>query len=418
MGHESALLSTIALGLTAAFIGGLVARKLRLPVIVGYLMGGIAVGPFTPGLVADAESATQLAELGVVLLMFGVGIHFSPRDLFAVRRTAIPGAIGQILVATLLGIGLAELMGWGFGAGLVLGLAISIASTVVLLRALEAHGSLHTRHGRIAVGWLIVEDLFTVVVLVLLPILTPALLGDGTVGAMSVLVSVGWALMRTVALAAGLLWVGSRVVPWILSHVMTSGGRGELFTLGVLTIAIGVAYASSALFGLSFALGAFLAGAAVGESDLSHDAAEDALPFRDAFSVLFFVSIGMLLNPEILVTHPLAVLGTVAIVVVGKSLTALLIVMALKRPLRTGLIVAAGLAQIGEFSFIVAQLGLNLDLLPAEGFHVVVAAAIISITLNPLLFRLGDRIERRRNGQTATHRGRQEKSHTSEDADR
>lgn len=395
MGHGADLLSTIAMGLSAAFVGGLVARKLRLPAIVGYLVGGVAVGPFTPGLVADVESATQLAELGVVLLMFGVGIHFSPRALFAVRRTAVPGAIGQILIATLLGVALALAMGWSLGAGLVLGLAISIGSTVVLLRALETHGSLHTRHGKIAVGWLIVEDLFTVVVLVLLPVVAPAFLGDGTVSAQTVLVSVGWAFIKTIALAFVLFWIGSRAIPWILSHV-AADGRGELFTLGVLTIAIGLAYAASALFGLSFALGAFLAGAAVGESDLSHDAAEDALPFRDAFSVLFFVSVGMLLDPEILISHPWAVLGTVAIVVVGKSVTALLMVLALRKPLRTGLIVAAGLAQIGEFSFIVAQLGTDLQLLPNEGFQIVVAAAIISITLNPLVFRTADRILERR----------------------
>jgi CPA2 family monovalent cation:H+ antiporter-2 len=397
MGHGADLLSTIAVGLTAAFIGGMVARKLRLPVIVGYLVGGMAVGPFTPGLVADVESATELAELGVVLLMFGVGIHFSPRDLFTVRRTAVPGAIGQILVATLLGVGLGWALGWSLAAGLVLGLAISIASTVVLLRALESHGSLHTRHGRIAVGWLIVEDLFTVVVLVLLPVLAPALLGEGAVEPSQVLTSVGWALLKTVALAAGLLVIGSRVVPWILSHV-ASEGRGEMFTLGVLTIAIGVAYAASAIFGLSFALGAFLAGAAVGESDLSHDAAEDALPFRDAFSVLFFVSVGMLLDPGILVTQTWAVLGALLIIVVGKSMTALLIVLALKRPLKTGLIVAAGLAQIGEFSFILAQMGMGLELLPPDGFQVVVAAAVVSITLNPLLFWLADRIMDRRGG--------------------
>lgn len=392
---DSALLPTIAIALSAAFVGGFIAHKLRLPAIVGYLVAGIAIGPFTPGLVADAEIASELSEVGVILLMFGVGIHFSPRDLLAVRRTAVPGAIVQMAVATLLGLVLALALGWSAGAGLVFGLAISVSSTVVLLRDLERHGSLRTRHGRIAVGWLIVQDLVTILLLVLLPVLAPTLTGFGSVSAVAVLGSLGWSLLKAVALVAIVLLVGARVVPWILRQVAVGvRGSNEMFTLGVLAIAIGIAYASHAVLGLSFALGAFLAGAAVGESDLSHQAAQEALPMRDAFASLFFVSVGMLLDPAIIIRMPLAVAATLAIITVGKSLPALGIFLLLRRPLRTGLIVAAGLAQIGEFSFIMARLGESLGVLPEEAFQVVVAAAILSITLNPFLLKLADRIER------------------------
>jgi CPA2 family monovalent cation:H+ antiporter-2 len=388
-----ALLPTIAIALSAAFVGGFVARKLRLPAIVGYLLAGIAIGPFTPGLVADAGVASELAEVGVILLMFGVGIHFSPRDLLAVRRTAVPGALVQMAVATLLGLWLGLALGWSAGAGLVFGLAISVSSTVVLLRDFEQQGTLHTRYGRIAVGWLIVQDLLTILVLVLLPVFAPVLTGDGGVSAVTVVGSVGWTLVKGFALVAVLLLVGARVVPWILRQVSGSAtGTSEMFTLGVLAIAIGVAYSSHAVLGLSFALGAFLAGAVVGESDFSHAAAQEAIPMRDAFASLFFVSVGMLLDPGIVIRMPLAVVATVAIITVGKSIPALGIVLLLRRPLRTGLIVAAGLAQIGEFSFILASLGAILGVLPEEAFQVIVAAAILSITINPFLIRLADRI--------------------------
>jgi CPA2 family monovalent cation:H+ antiporter-2 len=388
-----ALLPTIAIALSAAFVGGFVARKLRLPPIVGYLLAGIAIGPFTPGLVADAGVASELAEVGVILLMFGVGIHFSPRDLLVVRRTAVPGALVQMAVATLLGLGLGLALGWSAGAGLVFGLAISVSSTVVLLRDFEQQGTLHTRYGRIAVGWLIVQDLLTILVLVLLPVFAPVLTGEGGVSAVTVVGSVGWTLVKAFALVAVLLLVGARVVPWILRQVSGSAtGTSEMFTLGVLAIAIGVAYASHAVLGLSFALGAFLAGAVVGESDFSHAAAQEAIPMRDAFASLFFVSVGMLLDPAIIVRMPVAVAATLAIITVGKSLAALAIVLLLKRPLRTGLIVAAGLAQIGEFSFIMASLGGALGVLPEEAFQVIVAAAILSITINPFLLRLADRL--------------------------
>jgi len=388
--HGGELITTIALGLSAAFLAGLIARRLRLPSIVGYLLAGVALGPFTPGLFADQEIATELAEIGVILLMFGVGIHFSFRDLLAVRGIAIPGAIVQISVATVLGIGLAVAMGWGIVAGLVLGLSLSVASTVVLLRALIQRNALDTVHGRVAVGWLIVEDIFTVLVLVLLPSLALLAGGDGTGG--SVALALGEALLKAAALGVLMVFVGARVVPWLLVQVAREGSQ-EMFTLGVLAVALGIAFASSAIFGVSLALGAFLAGAIVGETDLSHKAAADALPLRDAFAVLFFVSVGMLLDPGYLLENPLAVVAVIALVVVGKSLAAIGIVSVLGYPLRTGLTVAAGLAQIGEFSFILATAGVALAVLPDAAFQLVVAGAIISITLNPLLFAAVDPID-------------------------
>jgi monovalent cation:H+ antiporter-2, CPA2 family len=397
MEHETNLIATIAIGLTVAFLGGFVARRVGLPPIVGYLLGGVAVGPFTPGFVADTEVASQLAEIGVILLMFGVGIHFSIRELLAVRRIAVPGAIGQIAVATALGLGLGASLGWTFGEALVLGLAVSVASTVVLLRALLERHALESIHGRIAVGWLIVEDLFTVLALVLLPAL--ALVLGGSVAAseaprdvMGVLGALGLALAKAALLGAVMFFVGARAVPWLLVQVARDGSR-ELFTLAVLTVAIGIAFASSALFGVSLALGAFLAGAAVGESDLSHQAAADALPLRDAFAVLFFVSVGMLFDPVFVLEMPLAVIGVVALIVVAKALVAFAIVAAYGYPVRTGLTVAAGLAQIGEFSFILAGLGTRLDLLPDDGFQLIVAGSLLSITLNPFLFAALDSVE-------------------------
>jgi CPA2 family monovalent cation:H+ antiporter-2 len=385
MDHGAALLETIAIGLGAAFIGGLVAARLRLPTIVGYLLAGLAVGPFTPGLVADTATAQELAELGVILLMFGVGIHFSIPDLLAVRGVAIPGAIGQILVATLFGAGLGVLLGWGLVGGVVLGLAVSVASTVVLLRALEERGELDTAQGRVAVGWLIVEDLFTVLVLVLLPTLAPMLLGEGgSVG--EVVLGLSIALAKLALFAAIMLIVGVRVVPRLLEHVERTGSR-ELFTLSVLAIAIGIAVAASVVFGVSFALGAFLAGIVLNESEVSHKAAADALPMQDAFAVLFFVSVGMLLDPSALLAQPTAVVLIVLLVVVAKAVSAFLIVALLRRPVRVSLTVAAALSQVGEFSFILATMGLALGLIPDAAFQLVVAAAIVSITVNPVLFR-------------------------------
>jgi CPA2 family monovalent cation:H+ antiporter-2 len=384
--HGGELISTIALGLSAAFLAGLVARRLRLPSIVGYLLAGVALGPFTPGVFADQEIARELAEIGVILLMFGVGIHFSLRDLLAVRGIAIPGAAVQISVATALGTAVGVAMGWGLGGGLVFGLCLSVASTVVLVRALIQRNALDNVHGRVAVGWLIVEDIFTVLVLVLLPSL--ALMADGS-GSTNPLLAVGEAMLKAAALGAVMVLIGARLVPWLLVQVAREGSQ-EMFTLGVLAVALGIAFASSAIFGVSLALGAFLAGAIVGETDLSHKAAADALPLRDAFAVLFFVSVGMLLDPAYVIGHPLAVLGVVALVVIGKSLAAVGISAALGYPLRTGLTVAAGLGQIGEFSFILATAGIGLAILPEDAYQLVVAGAIISITLNPLLFAAVD----------------------------
>ena len=390
--HPTPLIATIVAGLGLAFVFGAIANRLKLPVLVGYLLAGVLVGPFTPGYVADQELAPQLAEIGVILLMFGVGLHFSVKDLMAVRRIAIPGAVAQITVATLMGMGLAHLMGWTLGAGLVFGLALSVASTVVLLRALQERRLIDTERGRIAVGWLIVEDLAMVLALVLLPALSGALGGEapppgpgGVLGALAI------TLGKVAAFVVLMLVVGRRVIPWILHRVAHTGSR-VLFRLGVLAMALGVAFGSSALFGVSFALGAFFAGMIMAESELSQRAANETLPLRDAFAVLFFVSIGMLFDPSVLLRQPLAVAATVAIIVVGKSLAALVIVLAFKRPKSVALTISASLAQIGEFSFILAGLGVSLKLLPPEGRDLVLAGAILSILLNPLLFALLDKI--------------------------
>ena len=401
MDHEPVLISTIAIGLTAAFIGGFVARRIGLPAIVGYIVAGIVIGPFTPGIAADPTIATQLAEIGVILLMFGVGIHFSFRDLLAVRAIVVPGAAVQIAVATILGTGLGVLLGFGVGGGLVLGLAISVASTVVLLRALEERNELDTQQGRIAVGWLIVEDLFTVVVLVLLPLIAP-LLGatDGgthaeTSGAgTGALAEVVFAIARVAIFAVVMVVAGARVIPWLLLQVARQGSR-ELFTLAVLAIALGIAYAASTVFGVSFALGAFLAGLVVSESDMSHQAAADALPLRDAFAVLFFVSVGMLLDPAVLLADPLAIVAMLVLIVVVQPLAAFGIVEAFGYPTRVALTVAAALGQIGEFSFILGTLGLTIGLLPEAGFQLIVAGALLSIAINPALFALIQPLDRR-----------------------
>ncbi len=387
MPHHTELIATIAVGLSAAFIGGMLARRLRLPLIVGYLLAGMAVGPFTPGFIADTSLAPQLAEIGVILLMFGVGIHFSLGDLLAVRRLALPGAVGQVAIATVLGVGLARLWGWGLGTGIVLGLALSVASTVVLLRALEARGALESPAGRVAVGWLVVEDLIMVVALVLLPALAGPLWGRPPAG------GAGGNLALTLALTLGkvalfvalMLVAGVRAIPWLLGRVERTGSR-ELFILATLAIALGIAYGAAALFGASFALGAFLAGVVVNESELSHRAAEEALPLREAFAVLFFVSVGMLLDPRFLAAEWGRILAVLVVIMVGKALAALLLVRLLGGPLPTGLTVAAGLSQIGEFSFILADLGTSLALLPPEGRNLILAGALLSITLSPLLF--------------------------------
>lgn len=385
--HEVPLIATIAVGLAFAFVGGLLAVKLHLPPLVGYLLAGIAVGPFTPGFVGDTKLAPQLAEIGVILLMFGVGMHFSVRDLFAVRRLALPGALGQILVASALGAGVAHLWNWPLGAGLIFGLSLSVASTVVLLRALEARGMVGSSDGRIAVGWLVVEDLVTVLALVLLPAVAGAMGGhvpDQTNGT-SLWPALALTIGKVALFVALMLVVGTRFFPWLLSRVEKTESR-ELFTLAVIALALGVAFGSAKLFGVSFALGAFFAGMVINESDLSHRAAKDLQPLQDAFSVLFFVAVGMLFDPSILVRQPLQVVAVVAIIVVGKSLAAFGIVLALGSPIRTALVVSAALAQIGEFSFILAGLGITLGLLPPEGLNLVLAGALLSITLNPAVF--------------------------------
>jgi CPA2 family monovalent cation:H+ antiporter-2 len=388
--HSVALITTLATGLGLALVMGFIAIRLKLPAIVGYLIAGIIIGPGTPGFVADIGLSQQLAEIGVILLMFGVGLHFSLDDLLSVRRIALPGAVAQIAVATALGMGIAALWGWSLGAGIVFGLALSVASTVVLLRALEDRGVLDSVNGRIAVGWLVVEDLVMVLVLVLLPPLsgwlggTPGLAGGAE--DQSLLMALGITLGQVAIFVALMLVVGRRVFPWLLAQVARTGSR-ELFTLCVIAVAVGIAYGSAALFGVSFALGAFFAGMVMRESNLSYRAAEESLPLRDAFAVLFFVSVGMLFEPEVLVRQPLHVLAVVAIIVLGKSLAAFILVLGFRYPLNTALTVSASLAQIGEFSFILAGLGVSLGLLPTEGYSLVLAGALISIALNPLVFR-------------------------------
>ncbi len=393
MHHDTDLINIVAVGLGLAFIFGALANKLRLSPLVGYLIAGICVGPFTPGFVADQALANQLAEIGVMLLMFGVGLHFSLKDLMEVKAIAIPGAIGQILVATLLGWGLAALMGWPVIYGVVFGFSLATASTVVLLRAMEERRLLETTRGKIAIGWLIVEDLACVLALVMMPVLAGVFGPDAanethTVG--SVLASIGWTFVQLGLFVAVMLVVGRRVIPWILERIAGTGSR-ELFTLAVLAIALGVAFGSAMLFGVSFALGAFFAGMLLNESELSHKAANDSLPLRDAFAVLFFVSVGMLFNPAILIEHPWQVLATAAIIMFGKSAAAFVIVRAFGHPTGTALTISASLAQIGEFAFIIAGLGVTLGILPPTGQALVLAGALISIMLNPLVFGLLDR---------------------------
>lgn len=377
--HGTALISTLAIALSAAFIAGFIARRIGLPAIVGYLLAGVAVGPFTPGLTADPHIALELAEIGVALLMFGVGLHFSIADLVSVYRIAVPGALGQIAVATGLGAAAGVAFGWDLRASVVLGLAVSVASTVVLIRALEHRGLTSSEPGRVAIGWLIVEDLVTVVVLVMLPVLA------STGGAADHIGDLGLALLKAAALTGVMLVIGARLLPWALTRVEREGSR-ELFTLAVVAVALGVAYAASTVFDVSLALGAFLAGAVLSESPVGRKSGDQVVALTDIFTVLFFVSVGMLLDPAVIRDHPTQIVVVLAIVVIGKSAAALGLTVLLRRSTATGLIVATGLAQIGEFSFILATTATALGLLPEEAFQVIVAVALLSITLNPAVF--------------------------------
>ncbi len=403
MPHETPLIATIVAGLGLAFVFGAIANRFRVPPLVGYLIAGVLVGPHTPGFVADRELALELAEIGVILLMFGVGLHFSLKDLLSVRAIAVPGAVVQIGFATALGAGLAWLLGWTPGAGLVFGLALSVASTVVLLKALQDRRMVESERGRIAVGWLIVEDLAMVLALVLLPALAGILGGNGQeaehaaptlpfLSGFGVWGVLGLTLAKVAAFVIVMLVVGRRVIPWLLHYVAHTGSR-ELFRLAVLAIALGVAFGAAKLFGVSLALGAFFAGMVMSESELSHRAAEESLPLRDAFSVLFFVSVGMLFDPTSLFSDTWPILATLFIIVIGKSVAAFLIVIAFRYPAGTALIISASLAQIGEFSFILAELGVSLDLLPEQGRDLILAGAILSIVLNPLVFAAVDKLK-------------------------
>ena len=388
MPHNIDLILTLAGGLTAALALGFITQKLRLSPIVGYLLAGMVVGPYSPGFVADADTATQFAELGVILLMFGVGLHFHLKDLMAVRSVAVPGAIVQIAAATVLGMLATHFFGWSWTAGAVFGMAISVASTVVLTRVLADNRAMHTPVGHVAIGWLVVEDLFTILVLVLLPALfPPATASGGAVGAsVSVWTTLGATTLKLGALVVFTLVAGQRLIPLLLGYVARTGTR-DLFTLAVLVLALGIAVGAAEFFGASMALGAFLAGMVVGQSDFSARAAAEALPMRDAFAVLFFVSVGMLFDPASLATGWPLMLVTLGIVLLGKPLAALLVVLVLGHPLRKAVSVAVALAQIGEFSFILASLGTTLGVLPPEAGNAMVVAAVVSITINPLLYK-------------------------------
>jgi len=389
--HDAALISTIATSLVYALVGGYIAARVGLSPIVGYLIAGIAVGPFTPGFVADTHLAEQLAEIGVILLMFGVGMHFSFAELLAVRRIAIPGAIVQVVVATAMGGALALLWGWPPGTALVFGLALSVASTVVLLRALEARDALASPEGHIAIGWLIVEDLAMVLVLVVLPAVASSLGGavesETAATARSLPIELAITFAKVAGFVATMLVVGARVLPWLLDRVARTGSR-ELFTLAVVVASLGVAFGSAELFGVSYALGAFFSGILVNASDHSKRAGADARPLQDAFGVLFFVSVGMLFDPAVLLREPARVAATLAVIILGKALTAFVIVRLFRHSTRTALVIAASLAQIGEFSFVLAALGVRLHLLSQDAVSLIVAGALLSITVNPLIFRL------------------------------
>lgn len=400
MPHDISLITTIAAGLGLAMILGFIAARLRMPPLIGYLIAGIIVGPSTPGFVADMELTAQLAEIGVMLLMFGVGLHFSVDDLLAVKRIAVPGAMLQITIATLLGGGAGYLWGWDFAHCLVFGLSLSCASTVVLLKALEARGQIETLNGRIAVGWLVVEDLVMVLVLVLLPVIAGIMgtipVADGhtpTASDQHIAVALLITLGKVVAFVVFMLVVGKRLLPKLLWWVAGTGSR-ELFSLCVIATAVGVAYCSALLFDVSFALGAFFAGMMLRESEFSHRAADDSLPLRDAFAVLFFVSVGMLFDPHILINEPLKVLAVVAIIMFGKTIAAVALVLAFRYPLNTALIVGASLAQIGEFSFILASLSISLGMMDIQAQNLILAGALVSIALNSLMFTLLEPLRR------------------------
>lgn len=408
MPHDTPLISILVAGFGLAFVFGLLAQRLKLPLIAGYLLAGVIIGPFTPGYVADIGLAGELAELGVILLMFGVGLHFSPRDLMAVKGIAVPGALGQIAVATLAGMLVAWAMGWSLGAGLIFGIALSVASTVVLLRALQDRELVQSEKGRVAVGWLIVEDLVMVLALVLIPPLAGLLGGTAMpvaeeaeivaevgIGIGPIAATVLITLVKAAAFVALMLVIGRRVIPWILHFVAHTHSR-ELFRLSVLAIALGVAYGATHFFGVSFALGAFFAGMVMSSSTLSQQAMRETLPLRDAFAVLFFVSVGMLFNPGILLSQPLALIATVAIIIGVKAAAGFYLVKLLGQGRDMALTIAASLAQIGEFSFILITMGAKLDIVPAEARDLVVAGAMISILANPLLFHLLDRREARK----------------------
>lgn len=385
MHQDFTLLATITMAVLTAFVGGYIARKLGLPSLVGYLLAGLVIGPFTPGFVGDSHAAGQLAEMGVIFMMFGVGLHFSLKDLWSVRRIAIPGAVFQMILATLIGLGLSQLWGWSIGAGLILGLAISIASTVVLLRGLSDNGLLNTAHGKVAVGWLVLEDLATVAILVLLPVLVS--------DAGNPLASIGIALLKTGLFVGIMLFVGARVMPWMLTQIAHTRSS-ELFILAVIALALDTAFAAYELFGVSLALGAFLAGVVVGESDISHQTSAQVLPFRDLFAVLFFVSIGMLIDPAVVIAHAGEVIVLTILIVFGKAIITLLLGFLVPASGRTMIVVAAGLSQIGEFSFIVGQAGVGLGLLTQDQYGLILAGSVLSIILNPLMFRAIPHVER------------------------
>jgi CPA2 family monovalent cation:H+ antiporter-2 len=396
MPHHTPLIALIVIGLVLAFVFGAIAQRLRISPIVGYLLAGVLAGPSTPGFVGDQALANELAEIGVILLMFGVGLHFSLKDLLSVKAIALPGAVVQIAVATLMGMGLAALLGWPWLQGFVFGLALSVASTVVLLRTLQERRLLESERGKIAVGWLIVEDVAMVAALVLVPALANAINsgesgGAGTDHVIEILKVLGIAFGKVAAFIAVMLIVGRRVIPWILHYTAHTGSR-ELFRLAVLAVALGTAYGAATLFDVSFALGAFFAGMILAESELSRQATNETLPLRDAFAVLFFVSVGMLFDPKIVIERPLSLLATIAIIMVGKSVAAFLIVRLFRHPTSTALTISASLAQIGEFSFILAGLGVSLGLLPEAGRDLILAGAIISILLNPLAFAALERL--------------------------
>lgn len=401
MPHDVTLIATLAAAFGAALVLGFLAHRLRLPTIVGFLAAGVVIGPATPGFVADLALSAQLAEIGVMLLMFGVGLHFSLDDLMEVRGIALPGAVLQIAVAVAMGAGLVMWWGGHWGEGLVFGMCLSVASTVVLLKALESRHLLETSDGKIAVGWLVVEDLVMVLVLVLLPVLAPLMLAPGAGAAGSEAPegevlgkAIGLTLLQVAAFFVVMLVIGRRVFPKLLWWIAQTGSR-ELFTLAVVTSAIGIAFGAAKLFEVSFALGAFFAGMMMRESAFSHRAAEESLPLRDAFAVLFFVSVGMLFDPTVLWREPLKLLAVLAIILVGKTLAAILLVRLLRYPWRTALTVGVSLAQIGEFSFILAGLGLSLGLLSREAMSLVVAAAVLSIALNPALFAVIEPVKKR-----------------------